>query len=327
MVPRIGLQCFGLFALGFASLALPGAASAQGWPNKPLKWVVPVAAGGPIDVLTRAIAQPVSASLGQPIVAEVRASVSGSVGAEAVAKAAPDGYTLLSHANLVPHRFLYRNLPYDYQRDFAHITLFARSAMLLYVHESVPAKSLGELLALLKSQPGKFAYGSSGVGQPFHLAMEMLKQRTGTDALHVPYKGIAQVIPDFLSGRVQMIFFNPVEQLLAQVKAGKLRALAITGERRLADLPEVPTFGELGVRDFDPTGYVAVSTTAGTPRDVVDRLNREVVRAVALPEVIKVYERFNMMPYTVSPDRFAQIIQSDIERWGPLIKGLGITLE
>jgi tripartite-type tricarboxylate transporter receptor subunit TctC len=331
MVPRIHSQRLALRALCalFSALffATPPVTHAQTWPNKPLKWVVPVAAGGPIDVLTRAIAQPVSASLGQPVVVEVRASVSGTTGAESVAKAASDGYTLLSHANMVPQRFLYRSLPYDYTRDFTHITLFARSAMMLYVHESVPAKNLAELLALLKAQPGKLAYGSSGVGQPFHLAMEMLKQRTGTDVLHVPYKGIAQVIPDFLAGRVQLIFFNPVEQLLSQVKTGKLRALAITGDKRLPDMPGVATFEELGVRDFDPAGYVAVSTTAGVPRDVVDRLNREVVRAVALPEVARVYDRFNMIPGTTTPEQFEQIIRADLERWGPLIRGLGITLE
>jgi tripartite-type tricarboxylate transporter receptor subunit TctC len=308
-----------------ALCALP--AAAQTWPSKPLRWIVPVSAGGPIDVLTRAIAAPVSASLGQPVVVEIRASVSQSTGAEAMAKSAPDGYTLLSHANLVPHRFLYATLPYDYLRDFAPITLFAKSQMMLFVHESVPARSVPELLALLKAQPGKLAYGSSGIGQPFHLAMEMMKQRTGTDVLHVPYKGVAQVIPDFLSGRVQMIFFNPVEQLLAQVKTGRLRALAITGDKRLRDMPEVPTFDEVGMRDFDPTGYVAVSTVAGTAREIVDRLNREVVRAVSLPDVARAYERLNMSAVTTTPEEFARLMKSDVEKWGPLIKGLGITLD
>jgi tripartite-type tricarboxylate transporter receptor subunit TctC len=323
------LPCFryahaiaGACALLACSIVFP-----QTYPTKPIRWVVPVSPGGPVDMLTRAIGQPISTSLGQPVLVENRASVSQITGAEVLAKSAPDGYTLLSHANFVPHKFLYRSLPYDYLRDFAPISLIARSAMIIFVHDSVPARTHAELLAYLKANPGKLAYGSSGVGQPFHLAMEMWKRRTGTDILHVPYKGVAQLIPDFIAGRVQLTFFNPVEQLISQVKAGKLRALAITGDRRMAELPDMPTFDEVGIRDFDPTGYVAASAPAGTPRDIIERLNREIVKAVALPEVRKVYGSLNMQPVTTSPEQFAQMIKNDVERWGPLIKSLGITLD
>jgi tripartite-type tricarboxylate transporter receptor subunit TctC len=231
---------------GACALLACGVVFSQTYPTKPVRWIVPVSAGGPIDMLTRAIGQPISASLGQPVLVENRASSAQITGAEYLAKSAPDGYTLLSHGNFVPHRFLYKSLPYDYLRDFAPITLIAKSEMIIYVHESVPVKSFPELLAYLKKYPGKLSYGSSGVGQPFHLAMEMMMQRTGTDILHVPYKGVAQLIPDLLAGRVQLTFFNPIEQLITQVKAGKLRAVAITGDRRLAELPDMPIFDELG---------------------------------------------------------------------------------
>ena len=302
--------------------------AAQSYPVKPVRWVIPFAAGGPLDVLSRSIAQPVAANLGQPVVVENRASAAGIAGAEAVAKAPPDGYTLLTHGSMVPQRFLYRSLPYDLQKDFAPITLIAKAPMVLYAGEAVPAKNLKEFVDYAKSQPGKMAYASSGLGQPFHLAMEMFKQRTGADILHVPYKGAAQMIPEVLAGRIQTLFFNAVEQLTAPVKAGKLTAIAVTGDGRLAVLPDTPTFDEAGMRDFDPTGWVGVSATGGTPRVVVDRLNREILAAVGgSADVIKMYERLVMRPLTTTPDQLVQIIRQDMERWGPLIKGLGISLD
>jgi tripartite-type tricarboxylate transporter receptor subunit TctC len=313
--------------IGACALAASSAAYAQAWPASPVRWIVPVTAGGPVDLVTRIVAQPLSASLGQPVVVEVRASASSIVGVLAVAQSAPDGYTILSHSNLVPHRFMYKSPPFDYQRDFAPITLLARSPVLLFVHESVPARTLAELVAHLKSQPGKLAYGSSGFGQPFHLAMEDFKRRTGTDILHVPYKGGAQVIPDLVSGRVQMTLFNLAEQLLAQVRAGKLRAVFTTSAKRMADLPDVPTLEEVGMRDFDPFSYTAVSAPAATPRDIVERLNREIVRAIALPEVVRGYAKLNLYPATTTTGEMARMIANDIESRGPMLKGLGITLD
>lgn len=306
----------------------PSAARAQTYPSKPLRWIIPFAAGGPLDVISRSIATPLAASLAQPVVVENRAAAAGIAGAEVAAKASPDGYTLLTNGNMVPQRFLYKSLPYDLLRDLAPVTLIGRAPMVLYAGESVPAKDLKEFIAYAKGNPGKMAYASSGLGQPFHLAMEMFKSRTGTDLLHVPYKGAAQVIPEFIAGRVQAIFFNAVEQLTGQVKAGKAKAVAVTGERRLTVLPETPTFDQAGMRDFDPTGYVAVYTTGGTPREVVERLNREITRIVNnSAEVRSMFERQVMNPVTNTPEQFAQLVRDDIERWGPLIKGLGVTLD
>ena len=324
------LFCGGAFAQappGFPQIQQNFPQAPRSFPVKPIRWVVPFAAGGPIDVCSRSIAQGMSANIGLPVVIEIRASSGGITGVEAVAKSAPDGYTIVSHGSLVPQKFMYKSLPYDQQRDLSPITLIARSEMALFVHASVPARNLREFVDHLKANPGKLAYASSGVGQPFHLAYEMFKQRTGTEVLHIPYKGSAQIIPELLSARVQTLYFNAVEQLVVQVRAGKLRALAVTGTQRLADLPDVPTFDEAGMRDFDPTGYVAVSAPAGTPKDIVERLNREIVKAAAAPDVAKIYERLNMRVVTTSPERMAQMIRDDTEKWGPLIKSLGISLD
>ena len=300
---------------------------AQAYPANPLRWIVPVTAGGPVDLVTRAIAQPLSTALGQPVIVEVRASASSITGVVAVALSAPDGYTILSHSNLVPHKFLYKSPPFDYQRDFTPITLVARSPVMLFVHETVPIRNLGELVAYARARPGKLAYGSSGFGQPFHLVMEDFKQRTGTDILHVPYKGGTQVIPDLVSGRVQMTFFNLAEQLVVQVRAGKMRALGTFGGKRLAEFPDVPTFEELGLRDFDPMNYTAVSAPAATPREIVERLNRDIVRVVEMPEVVRTYARLNLTPATTTTAEMAKMIASEIQNRGPMLKGFGVTLD
>lgn len=318
--------------LAICSLAMltiwGGEAAAQGYPTKPLRWIIPFAAGGPLDVISRTIAAPLAANLGQPVVVENRAAAAGIAGAEVVAKAVPDGYTLLTNGSMVPQRFLYKTLPYDLLRDFAPITLIGKAPMVLYAGEGVPVRDLKEFIAYARANPGKMAYASSGLGQPFHLAMEMFKNRTGTDLLHVPYKGAAQVIPEFIAGRVQAIFFNAVEQLTGPVRASKLKGIAVTGERRVSVLPDTPTFDQAGMRDFEPTGYVAMYTTGGAPKEIVDRLNREIVRVMnTSPEVQKMYERQVMNPVTNTPEQFAQLLRDDIERWGPLIKSLGVTLD
>jgi tripartite-type tricarboxylate transporter receptor subunit TctC len=219
--------------LGLFAICASAAVFAQAYPSKPLRWIVPFAAGGTTDVVTRAVASPLAASLGQPVIVENRASAAAIAGSEVVAKSAPDGYTLLTstQGTLVFLKFLYTKLPFDPQRDLAPVSLMANSLVALFVHESVPAKNLKELIAYAKANPGKLNYGSAGVGQPFHLAMELFNQITGTKMVHIPYKGNAQFFPDFVAGRLDMIFYPSVEQLLTQVKAGKLRALAAAMKR------------------------------------------------------------------------------------------------
>jgi tripartite-type tricarboxylate transporter receptor subunit TctC len=246
-----------------------------------------------------------------------------------VAKAAPDGYTLLTstQGTLVFLRFLYSKLPFDPQRDLAPVSLMANSVVALFVHESVPAKNLKELVAYAKANPGKLNYGSAGVGQPFHLAMELFNQITGTKMVHIPYKGNAQFFPDFVAGRLDMIFYPAVEQLLTQVKAGKLRALAAATEQRISLLPDVPTFAELGVRDFVLNGWIASAVPAATPKEIVARLSREIGRALTTPAVVKFYAELNMIPASSTPEGLARIVQGDSEKWGGLITSLGIKAE
>jgi tripartite-type tricarboxylate transporter receptor subunit TctC len=306
--------------------ALP--AVGQTYPSKPIRWIIPFAAGGGTDILSRAYAPALQSALGQPVVVENRPSNAAIIGADAVAKSPADGYTLLTGGNeMVFNMLLYRKLPYDTLRDFAPVALIAKAPAVLFVHESVPAKTLGEFVTHARKLPGQLNYGSGGVGHPFHLAMELFQQRTGTKLLHVPYKGFALVIQDFFGGRLEAIFYPATAQLTSQVKAGKIRALAAATEQRLSVLPDVPTFKEAGIPDFDPAGWFGLFAPAGTPRNVVERLNREMLRAGTAPEIQKSYEQLSMLRVPLSADQFAQMIRSDLQIWDAAIKPLGITLD
>jgi tripartite-type tricarboxylate transporter receptor subunit TctC len=319
-------------ALLAACLAFPCAQpGAQSYPSKPVRWIVPAPPGGAFDLLTRALMPPMSASMGQPLVVDNRAAVSGLTGMEAVAKAAPDGYTLLTAGNpqLVFNKHFYAKLPYDPQKDFASVGLISNLIFALYVYESVPARSLKELIAYARANPGKLNYGTGGVGQAFHLAMELLKQRTGADIVHVPYKGNALAIQDFFAGRIEVMLYPPTGQFMAQIKEGKIRALATANDRRLAALPDVPTFEQAGVAnlDRDIIGWVGLLVPAGTPGEIVARLNRELGRAAVLPEMAKVYAVMNVEPVQSTPEQMTARMNREIELWGPVIRGLGIALE
>ncbi len=319
---RFGIK----FLVHACSLLAWAIASAQQYPAKPIRWIVPLAPGGPIDLQTRAVAQEISPALGQPVIVDNRAGAANIVGAEAVAKSAPDGYTLLSAPSgvLVFTKFLYKNLSYDPQRDFVPVGFISTSVLALFVHESVPAKTLAELVTYAKANPGKLTYGSSGVGQRFHLATAMFLRRTGTEMVHIPFKGAGQFMPEFIAGRIDMILFTPGNQLIGLIKAGKIRALAMATEQRYPLLPDVPTFEESGIRNFSFPDWLAVVAPTGTPKPIVDRLNRELARAVAVPGVKRVLAEVASMPMSESPERAAQIINADIKTWGELIPSLGI---
>jgi tripartite-type tricarboxylate transporter receptor subunit TctC len=318
----------GAAACGLGVFAACGAALAQSYPASPLRWIVPFPAGSGTDVMTRAIAQPLALSLGKPVIVENRAGANTLIGMEAAAKAAPDGYTMVTVVigSVVFNPFMYPKLPYDPQRDFAPVSLFARVPLMLVVGESSPAKSLNEFVAYARAHPGKLNYGSSGVGHTFYLAMEMFKRRTRTDLVHVPYKGTNLVTQDLVADRLDAMFSAPVDSL-SLVKAGKLRALATATRQRLPSLPDVPTFEEAGLPEFGFTSWMAVMMPAGTPKEIVARLNREIVKIVNSPELSKFYANLNMLPATNTPEEFAQLIQKESETWGPLIKSLGISLE
>jgi tripartite-type tricarboxylate transporter receptor subunit TctC len=304
-------------------------ALAQAYPSKAVRFIVPGAAGGAYDVLARAISGPLAASFGQPVIVDNRATAGGIAGQDVVAKSPPDGYTLIMTgiSQMVMNKFVYPNLPYDPVRDYASITQVAWLPVSLWVHESVPAKSLPELIAYAKANPGKLNYGSAGVGHILHLLVEMLSERTGMQMVHVPYKGVAPAQQDIIAGRLQVLMFAPNSAMLNIAREGRVRALASASEKRLPQLPDVPTFGELGIPNLDAAGWLAVSAPAGTPRPIVDRLNRDIGRAVASPEVTKVYTQFSAIPATGTPEQLDQLIATDQRAWGPLIAKLGIREE
>jgi tripartite-type tricarboxylate transporter receptor subunit TctC len=316
-------------ALFACCLLVAAAAAAQSYPTKPVRFIVPGAAGGAYDVLARAIGPSVSASLGQPVIVDNRATAGGIAGQEAVAKAAPDGHTLIMTgiSQMVMNKFVYAKLPYDPNKDYASVSQVAWLPVSLWVHESVPAKSMNELIAYAKTHPGKLNYGSAGVGHILHLMVEMLSERTGVKMVHVPYKGVAPAQQDIVAGRLQVLMFAPNSAMLNIAREGRVRALATAADRRLPQLPEVPTFNELGIPNLNAAGWLAVSATGGTPRSVVERLNRDVVKAVAAPEVVKVYTQFSAIPASGTPEQLDQLILTDQKAWGPLIGKLGIKEE
>jgi tripartite-type tricarboxylate transporter receptor subunit TctC len=315
-------------SLGFALCAVipasPLLAQSQ-YPSRPIHWIVPSGTGA-FDTLTRALAAPMSAALGQPIVVENRPAAGGVLGMELAAKAAPDGHTIASSGlgQMVVQKFARTRLPYDIDRDFAPISLFARVPMALFVHESVPVASLGELLAYAKSNPGKLNYGSSGPGTVFHLTAELFKERTGTDLVHIPYKGAGPMVQDLIAGRVQVAFYSPNSQLMGLAKAGKLRPLALAAGARMSSAADVPTFEEAGVPNFDVAGWLAAIAPAATPRAMVDRLQREIANAVATPKVASVYVQSSIVAAATSPEELARTIRRDQDIWGPVIRRVGI---
>jgi tripartite-type tricarboxylate transporter receptor subunit TctC len=323
MLPR-----FAKASLAALALIVAGPALAQ-YPSKPVKWIVPIAAGGPNDIMTRAVAVELANAIGQPVIIENRAGAAYIVGAEAVAKSAPDGYTILTApaALLVFQKLTYSKLPYDSQKDFSYIGIVANSVMGLFVHASVPAKTVQELVAYAKANPGKLNYGTSGVGGRFHLATEFFQRRTDIKMEHIPFKGAAQFIPELIAGRIDVLFFPPVAQLTSQVKAGKLRALAMATAERFPDLPDVPTMTESGVSDFSFPDWIAVVGPAGVPRPIVERLNRELSKAVMAPSVKKPFADNAFVPLTSSPEQLVQIVDRDLKYWAPVLKSLGVQQE
>lgn len=311
-----------------AMLAAAPLARAQSYPVKPVRFLVPSAPGGSFDLLTRAIAQPLQASLGQAAIVENRPATGGIIAVEALARAAPDGYTLLTAGNshFVFNTFFYAKLPYDPRRDFAPITLVAKIPTAMFIHESVPAKTLQDFVAYAKANPGRLNYGSAGIGHSTNLSMELIKQRTGADLVHVPYKGLPLGMQDLVAGRIQAMLYSPTDQVMSQVRAGKLRVLALASDRRLRTVPEIPTFAEAGL-PLDLAIWMSMSAPAGTPRDIVARLNREVTQIVGLPELGKIYDANSLVPATSSPEQVGQMIDREIETWTPIIKSLGIKPE
>jgi len=312
--------------LAITIIAAASLAQAQAWPTKPLRWIIPFAPGGGLDVITRVYAPHLGVALGQPVVPENRPANAGILAMEFVAKAPPDGYTLvtLGPGSLVYNKFIYADVKYDADRDFAPVTLLTNAPMALYVNVAVPAQSLGEFIALARSPASKLNYGAPGHGHIFHLAMELFKDRSGTDIQFVPYKGSAPVIQDLVAGSIHAAV-NPVtSQFISLIKAGKVRALAAGGDSRLRDLPEVPTVTEAGVKDYYAMGGFAMYTTGGTPRDAILRINREMVKLATHPEVVKIHDGQNLLIAVGTPEELLARQRREYDIWVPMIKRLGI---
>ncbi len=315
-------------AAGTALAALPAAALAQAWPSKPIRLVVGFAPGGGTDIIARAMAPRLSELLGAQVVVENRAGASGAIGADIVAKSAPDGYTLvMGHSNpnmIVPFVF---KVPYDPANDFTPIHYIGYVPNILAVHPSVGAKNVDELVALVRSKPGVFSYAPSGIGSSQHLAGALFTKITGTQMNHVPYKGSGQAITDLLAGQVNMNF-DTMPPVLPHILAGKLRALAISTPNRMPQLPDVPTFNEVGIRGFDVTNWYSVMGPKGLPRDVVAKIADAVKKSLDDPAVKGKLEPQGVLYVGPrNPDEFAAFIKTELTKYSTLVKELGVRAE
>ena len=309
--------CGTLILVGLAAM---GRASAQDYPNRPVKVIVPFAAGGPADIYARFLSQRLQESLGQPFVVDDRPGGGSIVGTDAAAKSAPDGYTLLVMSNThTVNESLIPNKPFALMRDFVPVAPINYSDLVMVVHPSVPAKTLGEFIALAKAQPGKLNYASSGPGTPYHMAGELFKAMAGVDIVHVPYKGSSGARTDVLGGQVQMMF-DAVTTMSEHVKAGKVRALATTGKARSAVLPDVPTLDEAGVPGYEATIWLGVMAPKGTPPAIVNRLSVEITKIVSRPEVKREWAGQGAVAMTMTPEEFGKYLGEDIVKWERIVK-------
>jgi len=305
-----------------------GVQAADDYPSKPIKMVVPFPPGGTTDILARIVGQELSKAWGQQVVIENRAGAGGNIGSDIVAKAAPDGYTLLM-GTVGTHGInmsLYKKMPYDAVKDFQPITVVAAVPNILVVHPSVPVHSVKELIDYAKKNPGKLSFASSGNGTSIHLSGELFKTLTGVQMTHVPYKGSAPAITDLLGGQVHLMFDN-MPSAFPHVQAGKLRALAVTTAQRAAAAPDLPTIAEAGVPGYEATSWFGVLAPAGVPRPIVDKLYREIARILKDPQVSKEMRARGAEPVGNTPDEFAAYIKAEIEKWRKVVAASGAQVD
>ena len=313
-------QIVALLALAGALIASAPAAIADDYPSRAVKIIVPFGAGGPTDVYTRAIAEELRKSLHQPFIMENRPGAGTTIGTDVVAKAPPDGYTLLMVSGTqTVNETLYAHKPYQLMRDLVPIAPLIDSDLVLVVHPSVPAKTLGELLALARAKPGTLNYGSSGPGSNYHMAGELLKNLTGIDIVHVPYKGSTGARNDILSGQIQ-ILFDSVPTMAPQIKAGMVRALGTSGKSRSPILPDVPTMAEAGVPGFNATLWVGFMAPAGTPKPIIDKLHDEITKILRRPDIKQAWEKTGATPIVMTQPEFKSFMEAQVAKWAGVIK-------
>lgn len=314
--------------LALLLIAASGASAQQSYPEKPIRFVSPFPPGGAADTLARALAQKLTESSGRQAIVENRTGAGGTIGTDVVAKAAPDGYTLLlgNVSTLAIAPSLYTKLPYDPAQDFAPVTLVAKSPLVFGVNPSLPAKSLQELIALAQARPGKLSYGSSGAGSITHLTGELLNAAGKVSIVHIPYKGSPPVLLALISGELDMGVLQVVE-LLPHYRSGRIRPLAISGTKRSPAIPEVPTAAELGVAGLEATTWYCVVAPRGVPKPIVDTLQPMLANAIASPDLVKRFADEGVVMESSTPDELARLIRSDIPKWAEVVKRSGVKLD
>ena len=317
-----------LLLLSFSTLAAAQPA-ATGFPNRPVRIIMPFPAGTSVnDVLGRALAQRLSAPLGQQVLFDNRSGAGGTLGSEIVAKSPPDGYTLLLAVTgpLTIAPFVYRKLGYDTLRDFTPVAMVALAPYIIVVHPSVPAKNLKELIALAKARPGELLFASAGVGSTPHLCTELLMSMAGIKMTHVPYKGGSPAMVDTIAGQTQVVCTS-VTNAAPFIRQGKIRGIGVTPMKRSVALPELPTLDEQGLKGFNVAQWMGIAAPAKTPPAIVQRLHQEIARVVNDPEYSKFIVQQGAEPHLMAPDEFGALVKSELERWGKLVKAIGVTAE
>ena len=314
--------------LGALIAATSFAAHAQTYPTKPIRLICPFPPGGAVDIASRAIAAEMSKTLGQPVTVENRPGAGGNVGGIEAARSAPDGYTLFMTTSGIQaiNPALYKKMPFDPNKDLVPVAGLVSLSNVLVVHPSVKANSVADVLALVRANPGTITYASSGNGTSIHMSGEMFKHITGTNIVHVPYKGSAPAVTDLLGGQVQMMFDN-IPSALPHIKAGKLRALATTGAKRDPALPDLPTIAEAGVAGYESGVWFGLSVPAGTPKEIIAKLNAEAIKGTKSPDFVKRMTELGYVIMPTSPEQMADMIRAEIARWGPVVKASGATVD
>jgi tripartite-type tricarboxylate transporter receptor subunit TctC len=326
--PSLSLLSFGSLALAILASGWATGAVAQSYPSKPVRFIVPFPPGGGNDTIARLVAQKLSVALGQQVVVDNRPGAGGTIGAEAAARSPGDGHTLFL-AGVATHGInpnLRKKLPYDALKDFDAVSLIASAPLLVVAHPSLPARSVKELIAVAKARPGQINYASNGAGGSSHLAVELFDMMAGVRLTHVPYKGLVPALTDLMSGEVQVMFSSAVA-MLPQVKAGRLRAIAMTGAKRSPAIPAIPTVAESGLPGYETGSWYGVVVPAGTPKGVIDRLSREIQTIVRSPEVTARLNEEAVIPVGSTPDVFDRHIRFELARWAKVIKAGKIELE
>jgi tripartite-type tricarboxylate transporter receptor subunit TctC len=308
-----------------AAFALP--AMAQSWPAKPVRIVVPFGPGGPADVYARVVGQELTETFRQQFVIDNKPGAGAVIGTDIVAKASPDGYTLLMMSNThTTNETLLAKKPYALMKDLTPVAPVNSSDLVMVVHPSVPAKTLAEFIALAKKEPGKLAYASSGPGTPYHMAGELFKAMTGTDILHVPHKSSGEARNDVMGGHVQMMF-DAITTMKGSIDTGHVRALGTTGEKRSEILANVPTVAEAGVPGYEATIWLGLMAPAGTPQEIVDKLNTEIGKALAKPSIREAWAKQGAVPMTMTPTAFGAFLQHDIDKWAKVVQVSGAKVQ